>query len=86
MERGQSQNQTVEFSTTDLYYAAFLLASGLSFLEHREVGPRRITFVFERQGNELEVLRREWLNGTATINAQSLVNAIKTFKGLCYPK
>jgi len=73
---------TDELKTPDLYYAAYLLASGQELLGTERDG-RRMLFCFA-DSDELEELKREWLNSTGLVAAQTYAQAIRSLKALVH--
>jgi len=70
-----------ELSTSDLYYAAFLQASGALMTRTDRVGTR-FFFVFprEQEGVDLDDLQQGWVNNTAEVPGQQYAHHIKTLK------
>jgi len=70
--------------TSDLYYAAFLLAAGVPYVDTQREG-RRVFFLFE-QNEFVKDLQRGYYNDTAKIPPRSYANAIKDMKSLTHTK
>jgi len=68
------------FSTTDLYVAAFLGASGAKLVERPRDSYGRTTFVFEH--DSINDLVDAFLDGTAKIDTLRYSEAIKRLKSL----
>lgn len=71
-----------DFRTCDLYFAAFLKASGIAFLQSSKVG-KKTYFVFESPDNMRE-LRDGYFGGVAKVSALTHANEIRNLKRLCY--
>jgi hypothetical protein len=71
-----------DFRTCDLYFAAFLKATGIPFLKSAKVG-RKTYFVFENPENMRE-LRDGYFSGTANVSALRHANEIRNLKRLCH--
>lgn len=73
-----------EFTTPDLYFAAFLQASGLPMVRTERRQGNRIYFVFDTSKTDIEALKTGWFNNTATVPAQPYSHSIKGLKSLCH--
>jgi hypothetical protein len=71
-----------EFSTKDLYLAAFLYARGLVFVRIYWQG-RQGWFVFQDENKCVE-LQQRFFSRTAEVNAKEYANAIRTLKDLVF--
>ena len=72
------------FSTTDLYYSAFLKASGIPMTRVDRNG-KRLTFVFDASLHNLAELQRKWWGGKEDlVSARAYADEIKNLKGLCH--
>lgn len=71
------------FSTTDLYFAAYLQVAGTHMRRaSREAG--RVSFIFDRTVVNIEELRTAWYNKQGRVSALEYANAIKNLKHLCH--
>ena len=70
------------YSTSDLYFASYLKAAGVSFLNAEKEG-RKVVFVFERV-DSIRDLKQEYFNRTAKISALTFVDEIRNLKSLTY--
>lgn len=71
-----------DFRTSDLYFAAYLSAAGLPFIESAKSGTRTY-FVFENR-DDLRALKNAYFSGKGEVSALGLSNAIRTMKRLCH--
>jgi hypothetical protein len=71
-----------EYRTSDLYYAAFLKASGLTMIRTEKKGPK-VQFIFQVD-EDLELLKQGWATQEADVNAQAFTHAIRSLKALCF--
>ena len=76
------QRDDGKFKTADLYFAAFLKAAGVPFLETKREGDRT-NFVFERQEN-IRDLKNGFFTRTAKVSAMSYADEIKALKALTH--
>jgi len=74
-----------EYSTTDLYFAAFLKSSGVKLLrtERDKNDFKRIYFIFDKLGT-FDELKLSWQNDTGTVLAQTYANSIRHLKSICF--
>ena len=70
------------YRTADLYYAAFLKAAGVPFLETEREG-ERVTFVFEKVEG-IRDLKNGFFTRTAKLAAMSYADEIKALKALTH--
>lgn len=69
-----------EFSTSDLYFAAYLLVAGVRMLRtDRNNGPK-FSFVFDTTVSNIEELKNAWFTQTGKVAALAYANQIKTLK------
>lgn len=74
-------SQTIH-RTSDLYYAAFLLAAEVPFEGTQREG-RRIFFLFEGSAF-IQDLQKGYYNDTARVSPRTYANAIKDMKSLTH--
>ena len=72
-----------EYTTSDFYVTAFLLALGHKISHINRDNPKRVFFAFNDFDGR-EDLVRSFLYGEAQVGAQVFVAAIKTLKGLIH--
>jgi hypothetical protein len=70
------------YTTSDLYYAAFLKTAGV-VLKGTEREDRRVIFVFEAS-DTLKDLKAQFFNRTAKVSALSYADEIKAMKSLTH--
>lgn len=68
--------------TSDLYYAAFLLAISVPFVETKRIG-NRVYFIFEHVEG-LNDIYKSYFNGKAQVNAVAFTNAIRQMKTITH--
>lgn len=71
------------YTTSDLYYAAFLKVAGVPFLGTEWEG-RRAFFQFNQGQDSLRELRNQYFNRTAKIPALTYADEIKAMKALTH--
>lgn len=69
--------------TPDLYFAAYVMASGISLAGSKRNG-NRVLFRFTATDEEWEEKTTEFFTGSAVVKALDLVQAIKALKGLVH--
>lgn len=79
-----SKTQQVDnkYRTADLYYAAYLKAAGVPFLDTEREG-ERTQFVFEKVEN-LRDLKSGFFTRTAKLSAMSYADEIKALKAMTH--
>jgi len=73
-----------EFSTPDLYLAAFLMTAGVEMIRTDRTGSNKTFFVFDRSISGVDELRSQYTNNTAKIAAQPFSYNIKSLKALVH--
>ena len=71
-----------KYRTADLYFAAFLKAAGVIFLDTEREGDRT-QFVFEKTDN-IRDLKNGFFTRTAKVSAMSYADEIKALKALTH--
>jgi hypothetical protein len=77
-----TNDQSQEYKTSDLYYAAYLKVAGVPFLEPEKEG-RRVIFVFENS-DMIKDLKRQYFNRQAKVAAMSYADEVKAMKALTH--
>ena len=77
------KNKTDEFSTSDLYLAAYLQTAGVELVRNEREGSR-VYFIFDTSVSNIEELKLGWVSNSAKIPAQPFANAIKSLKSVCH--
>jgi len=72
-----------KFTTSDLYYAAFLKTAGFSLFELKKAdnGKKRF-FVFEDGSGLIIKAQTDYINGTSKVSAKDLIDNIRALKTL----
>ena len=76
-----------EFTTTDLYMAAYLKASQVPFLDTRikkEGRKRQVIFVFDDSMDMVKDLKNQYFNRKAKVPALTYVDEIRAMKSLTH--
>lgn len=71
-----------EFTTSDLYYAAYLKVAGVPLLGTRREGSR-VVFIFE-QTPLLSDLKRDFYNRNGKVSALTFCDELKALKSLTF--
>jgi hypothetical protein len=74
-----SQKNSNEFSTPDLYFAAYLQTAGVEMIRTDRVN-NRVFFVFDTTIAPLEDLKAAWFNNTGKVAAQPYAHNVKSLK------
>jgi hypothetical protein len=69
-----------EFSTSDLYFAAYLLVAGVRMLRTDRSHGTKFLFVFDTSVSNIEELKNAWFTQVGKVSALAYANQIKTFK------
>ena len=70
----------LEMSTPDLYFAAYLVVSGLRMKPPKKEG-MRMTFVFEAESEaDAQQHRLDWITGAAMVPASEYADTVKKLK------
>lgn len=72
-----------EFSTPDLYFAAYLQTAGVEMKSTSRDGGR-VYFVFDSTLADIPELKTAWFNNTGKVAAQPYSHAIKGLKSICH--
>ena len=73
-----------EFSTTDLYFAAYLQTAGVRMLRPERSGSGKVSFVFDSSISNIEELKNAWFSQQGRIPALPYANSIKTLKSVVH--
>jgi hypothetical protein len=75
-------------TTHELYYAAYLMASGCKYVRVDRspgtYGRRRCFFVFDPGALSIEALRAAWINKDGNVNVRNYVDAVLNLKSLVH--
>ena len=80
--RGTKDFQDASYRTADLYFAAYLKAAGVPFLDTERDGDRTL-FVFEKVEN-IRDLKTGFFTRTAKLAAMSYADEIKALKAMTH--
>ncbi len=72
--------ESTEFSTADLYFAAYLLVAGVVMLRTDRTHGTKFLFVFDTSVSNIEELKTAWFTQTGKVPALAYANQIKTLK------
>lgn len=82
MSTGKS---TMEFKTSDLYFAAYLQTAGVELKRtDRHADSGKVFFVFDSSVSNVEDLKAAWFNNTGKVAANPYAHNLKTLKSLCH--
>lgn len=80
-----------EYKTSDIYFAAYLKAVGVTLLrteeDDRSNNPRikKLLFIFDVGSQEqLDEHKNGYFGGSGTVSAQLFVQSIRSLKSLCF--
>jgi hypothetical protein len=74
----------LEFRTSDLYFAAYLLVAAVPMPRTEKNGSGKLTFVFDTSCSNIEELKHAWISQTGKVAALPYSNAIKSLKSMCH--
>jgi len=81
---GGDRPETI-FKTNDLYFAAFLQASGVRMIRtEREGTGKKVAFVFDTSIVNFQELKNDYFAQTAKIAALPYANTVKNLKAICH--
>lgn len=72
-----------EFSTPDLYFAAYLQTAGVELVKHERY-EGRIYFFFDTSISNIEELKTAWFNNSGKVAAQPYAHNVKSLKSICH--
>ena len=70
-----------KFTTSDLYYAAFLKTAGFNLADIKRENGKKF-FVFEDESGLIMKTQTDYVNGTSKIVAKELIDNIRALKTL----
>ena len=70
----------LQYETSDVYLASYLLCQGAMLLETERVGPRRTIFRFESDAFLHSLLRAYWRNDDIVVPATRLFDSLRGLK------
>jgi len=71
-----------DFRTSDLYFAAYLKATEVTFVEAARSGSK-VYFVFEHPG-DIRDRKNAYFSGRGEVSALALTNEVRNLKRLCH--
>jgi hypothetical protein len=79
-----TSNEPGTHAASDLYYAAFLLSSGLDLVKTRRDGPRVVFLFSVDPDDDVEQLKIAWHSGKGEVSAQAYAQNLKNLKDLAF--
>jgi len=79
------KNGSSEFSTSDLYFAAYLQTAGVE-MKRTERKETKVFFIFDTSIANMDELKAAWFNNTGKVPANPYAYAIKSLKSICHMK
>ena len=79
----KTQN-TSEFRTSDLYFAAYLQVAGAPMARTDRNGSGKVHFIFDTSVVNIVELKNAWFNMSGKVPALPYANAIKSLKSICH--
>ena len=83
MNMKNQQDNSNNFTTSDFYAAAFLVAKGYKLLGINKADSRRFRFIFTDESYRAQLVSG-YFAGLVEVNAKAFVTAIKELKSLMY--
>ena len=83
MNMRNQQDNSNNFTTSDFYAAAFLVAKGYKLLGIDKADSRRFHFIFTNEPDRPQLVSA-FFAGLVEVNAKAFVTAIKELKSLMY--
>lgn len=75
------------FKTSDLYFASFLIASGITFKGTEKKNDRnkiKTVFILDDNKDEVSKLATGFYSGNADVNVTKFTSTLKNLKSLCF--
>jgi hypothetical protein len=79
-------NPTAEYSTSDIYFSAYLCTKGYSLVRSEKDSDsvkRRVLFFFQIGNYQLEDAKQGFFSGKGTVKAKDFVSNLKNLKSAC---
>lgn len=76
-------NKPGEFSSPDLYFAAYLQTAGVPLIRH-ERHDNRVYFFFDTSIANIDELKTAWFNNTGKVAGQPYAMCVKSLKSLVH--
>jgi len=73
-----------EFRTSDLYFAAYLQTAGVLMVRTERNGSGKVHFIFDTTMSNIGELKNAWVNQSGKVPAMPYANAIKNLKSVCH--
>lgn len=80
----KTEISNTEYTTTDLYFAAYLQTAGVRMLRTDKQGQSRLSFVFDNSMSNIDGLKTAWFNKNGKVSALEYANNIKNLKHICH--
>jgi len=74
------------FSTSDVYLSAVLLATGAIYEGADKDDPRHMVFEFSSMTLNFDDIEKGWINKTLSVNAWDYAEAIKKMKSIIHAR
>lgn len=90
MNENDTKQKSLFYSTSDLYFAAYLRALDIPFegtqdeVNSNANGKNKVIFVFRVQKKSINRLKRDFFGGNGTVKALKYVQYLKSLKQMCY--
>lgn len=78
----ETPKKNMAYRTSDLYFAAYLRAMNVPFMETQREG-KRVFFVFSKTP-EIRSMKKSYFNGTSNVGALRFANEIRNMKSLTH--
>ena len=74
------------YSTSDIYFAAYLCATGMNLINTQkdEKDSKKVIFVFKIPMNTIERIKAAYFGGSADVKAKKFVEQIKSLKEMIH--
>lgn len=76
--------QKTNYTTSDIYLAAYLIYKGHSVTQLEEIKPKKYVFVLDKEKTGLDIDITDFYQRRATIEPMEYVTALKQLKSLVY--
>lgn len=83
MSQRNARENSNEFRTPDLYFAAYLMTAGVE-MKRTDRESSRVYFVFDTSVSNVDELKAAWFNNTGRVVAQLYSHNIKSLKSVCH--
>lgn len=77
------ENQTDNFSTSDIKIASYLLSKSISLIGVERPQVRKVIFVFEKSSKTIQLIQ-DYLSDKATVNPRALFESFSNLKSVIF--